>query len=57
MGLEMNSEKTKCMVASREQHAGQNPNIKLAIRSVKLYRSSDMCKRQQLIQIAFVKNV
>jgi hypothetical protein len=29
IGLEVNAEKTKCMVMSRNQNAGQNHNIKL----------------------------
>ena len=29
IGLEVNAEKTKCMVMSREQNAGQNGNIQI----------------------------
>jgi hypothetical protein len=29
IGLEVNAEKTKCMVMSRDQNAGQNHNIKV----------------------------
>jgi hypothetical protein len=29
IGLEVNAEKTKCMVMSRNQNAGQNHNIKI----------------------------
>jgi hypothetical protein len=32
IGLEVNAEKTKYMVMSRDQHAGQNHNIKILIR-------------------------
>jgi hypothetical protein len=34
VGLEVNTEKTKCMLKSHYQNAGQNHNIKIANRSV-----------------------
>jgi hypothetical protein len=33
VGLEVNTEKTKCMLLSHNQNAGQNLDIKIAIRS------------------------
>ena len=33
IGVEVNAEKTKCMVMSRNQNAGQNSNIKLGNKS------------------------
>jgi alpha-D-ribose 1-methylphosphonate 5-triphosphate synthase subunit PhnL len=33
VGLEVNAEKTKCMLLSRHQNAGQNHNIKIGDRS------------------------
>jgi hypothetical protein len=33
VGLEVNTERTKCMLLSRHQNSGQNHNIKIANRS------------------------
>jgi len=35
IGLEVNAEKTKCMVVSRDQNAGQNHSIKIDDKSFK----------------------
>jgi hypothetical protein len=38
-GLEVNAEKTKYMVMSRDQNAGQNGNIQIGINRLKLWNS------------------
>jgi hypothetical protein len=45
IGLEVNSEKTKYMVKSREQDAGQNHDIKLIIKPFKRRECSNIWER------------
>jgi hypothetical protein len=42
IGLEVNAEKTKYIVMSHNQHAGQNHNIKLDNKSLKGWNSSNI---------------
>jgi hypothetical protein len=42
IGLEVNSEKTKYMVMSRDQNAGQNHNMKLDNKSFERWNSSNI---------------
>jgi hypothetical protein len=42
IGLEVNAEKTKYMVMTRDQNAGQNHNIKQIINPLKGWDSSDI---------------
>jgi hypothetical protein len=44
VGLEVNSEKTKCMLLSH--HPGQNHDIKTANKSLKMWHSSKILERQ-----------
>jgi hypothetical protein len=44
-GLEVNSEKTKYMIMSREQKAGQNHKVKLIINPLKVRESSNVWER------------
>jgi hypothetical protein len=40
VGLEVNTEKTKCMLLSSHQNAGQNHDIKIANRAFEMRHSS-----------------
>jgi hypothetical protein len=51
VGLEVNTEKTKYMLLSRHQNAGQSYDIKIANRFLKMWQSSDIWKRQKQIPI------
>jgi hypothetical protein len=42
VGLEVNAEKTKCMLISHCQNARQNHNTKMAERSFKMWHTSDI---------------
>jgi hypothetical protein len=42
IGLEVNADKTKHMVISRDQNAGQSHNMKMIIASLKRWKSSDI---------------
>jgi pectate lyase len=42
IGLEVNAEKTKYMVMSRDQNAGQNYNVKLDNKSFQKWKSSNL---------------
>jgi hypothetical protein len=44
--LQVNAEKTKCMLMSRHQNAGQNHNMKIDNRSFENVSSSNICERQ-----------
>jgi hypothetical protein len=44
-GIEVNAGETKYVLISREQNAGQNRNIKIAGKSLKIYQSSNVCER------------
>jgi hypothetical protein len=46
VGLEVNVEETKYMLLSRHQSVGQNRNIKIANRSLKICHSSNIRRRQ-----------
>jgi hypothetical protein len=46
VGLEINVEKTKCMLLSCHGNAGKNRHIKIANRSFKMCHSSDIWGRQ-----------
>jgi hypothetical protein len=46
VGLEVNIEKTKYMLMSRHQNAGQNHNVKVGDRSLKMLHSSNIWERQ-----------
>jgi hypothetical protein len=45
VGLEVNIEKTKYMLLSRHQNAGQNHDIKIPNRCLKVWHSSDIWER------------
>jgi hypothetical protein len=45
-GLEVNTEKTKYMLMSCNQNAGQNHNIKTVNRSLKMWISSNIWEQQ-----------
>jgi hypothetical protein len=53
VGLEVNVEKTKYMLVSRDQNAGQNREIKIGNRSFENVHSSSIWKQQQQIKILF----
>jgi hypothetical protein len=42
VGLEVNTEKTKYMLMSHHQNAGQNRNIKIVIDPLKIWQRSDI---------------
>jgi hypothetical protein len=42
IGLEVNTEKTKYMVMSRNQNAGHNHNIKIDNKSLKVWKNSNI---------------
>jgi hypothetical protein len=46
VGLEINIEKTKYVLLSRHQNVGQNGDIKIANRCLKMCHSSNICGRQ-----------
>jgi hypothetical protein len=46
VGLEVNTEKTKYMSLSRHQSAGQNHDIKIGNRCLKMWHSSDIWERR-----------
>jgi hypothetical protein len=46
VGLEVNAEKTEYMLLSCHQNAGQNNDIKIANRCLKMWRSSDIWERR-----------
>jgi hypothetical protein len=46
VALEINIEKTKYMLLSRHQNAGQNCDVKIAKRSFKMCQSSNISERQ-----------
>jgi hypothetical protein len=45
IGLEVNGEKTKYMVLSRDQNAGQNGNIQIGNKSLKLWSNLNIWER------------
>jgi hypothetical protein len=50
VGLQVNTEKTKCMLLSRHQDAGQNRNIKITNTSFEYVERSNTWERQERIR-------
>jgi hypothetical protein len=46
VGLQVNAEKTKYMLLSHHQNAGQNYNIKIGNNVLEMWHSSDIWERQ-----------
>jgi hypothetical protein len=57
VGLEMNPEKTKCILTSRYEKARQRRSIKIAKSSLKTWQRSCIWKPQQQIKIACAKRL
>jgi len=55
VSLEINTEKTKCMVGSPNKNTGQNHNLLLLINSLKMLQSLSIWEKQQQIKIAVMK--
>ena len=45
VGLEVNADKTKYMVVSRDQNAGRSHNMETANRSFEMWKSSNICEQ------------
>jgi hypothetical protein len=57
VGLEVNPEKTKCMLVSRCQKAGQRQSIKIGIGPWKVWQSSSIWEQHLEIKIVFMKRL
>jgi hypothetical protein len=57
IGLEVNAEKTKYMVISHDQHAGQNHNIKTGNKSFERVEQFRYSEQLQQIIIPFMKKL
>jgi hypothetical protein len=57
VGLEVNSEKTKYMLVSRCQKAGQRQNITIGNRPLKAWQSSNIWEQHLQIKIVFMKRL
>jgi hypothetical protein len=51
VGLEVNTEKTKYILLSRQQNAGQNFDIKIAKNVLKMWQSSNIWEQLKQIKI------
>jgi coproporphyrinogen III oxidase-like Fe-S oxidoreductase len=57
VGLEVNPEKTKYMLVSRCQKAGQRQSIKIGIGPLKAWQSSNIWEQHLQIKIVFMKRL
>jgi hypothetical protein len=57
VGLEVNPEKTKYMLVSRCQKAGQRQSIKMGIGPLKAWQSSNIWEQHLQIKIVFMKRL
>jgi hypothetical protein len=57
IGLEVNAEKTKYMVMSHDQHAGQNHNIKMGNKSFERMEQLRYSELLRQIMIPFMKKL
>jgi hypothetical protein len=57
VGLEVNPEKTKCMLMSRSQKMGQKHSIKKRTGPLKLWQSSNTSEQHQQIKIIYTKRL
>jgi hypothetical protein len=57
IGLEVNAKKTKYMVMSHDQHAGQNHNVKTGNKSFERVEQFRTSEQLQKIKIPFMKKI